>query len=309
MEYFLSVLGFIILISSGHFLVKGSVSLARFFGLSTLVIGVTIVAFGTSAPELLVSIQAALGNHPEMALGNVVGSNISNIALILAITAIILPIPVNRNSVIIDWPVMMGASILLAIFALDRVLTFPEGLVFMVILVAFIWFIIRKSRKAVKLETGEEDNSTYSMPVSFIVIVISVAGLALGARLLVNNATIIAQDLGVSERAIAVSMIAVGTSLPELVTSVIAAIQKQTDISVGNIIGSNIFNVLSVLGIAAMVKPIQVSELILVDIAVMLAFSLILLFMMLPSRVGKIIRAEGLILLVGYFGYLFYVFK
>ncbi|MBE0653357.1 MAG: calcium/sodium antiporter [Bacteroidales bacterium] len=309
MEYFLSVLGFIILISSGHFLVKGSVSLARFFGLSTLVIGVTIVAFGTSAPELLVSIQAAVGNHPEMALGNVVGSNISNIALILAITAIILPIPVNRNSIIIDWPVMMGASILLAIFALDRVLTFPEGLIFLLILVAFIWFIIRKSRKAFKPDAGEEENSTYSMPVSIIVIVISVAGLALGARLLVNNATIIAQDLGVSERAIAVSMIAVGTSLPELVTSVIAAIQKQTDISVGNIIGSNIFNVLSVLGIAAMVKPIQVSELILVDIAVMLAFSLILLFMMLPPRVGKIIRAEGLILLAGYFGYLVYVFK
>jgi cation:H+ antiporter len=309
MEYFLSLVGFILLISSGNYLVKGSVSLARFFGLSTLVIGVTIVAFGTSAPELLVSIQAAVGNHPEIALGNVVGSNISNIALILAVTAIILPIPVNRNSIIIDWPFMMGAGLLLGLFALNGILSLSEGLIFTLILVFFVWFTIKKSRNTIRTEEVEMEKPVYSMPVSVFIIILSVAGLALGARLLVENATIIARDLGVSERAIAVSMIAIGTSLPELVTSVIAAMQKQSDISVGNIIGSNIFNVLSVLGIAAIVKPIQVSEMIMIDIAVMLVISLLLLFMMVPSRKGKITRLEGILLMIGYFGYMVYVFK
>ena len=308
MEYFLSLLGFIILISSGNFLVKGSVSLAKFFGLSTLVIGVTIVAFGTSAPELLVSIQAAMAGHPEMALGNVVGSNISNIALILAITAIILPIPVNRNSIIIDWPVMMGAGILLGIFGMDHNLTSSEGLVFILILVLFTWFIIRKSRKLNISVTVEQENIPHSLRTSILMIVGSILGLAVGARLLVDNATIIAQDLGVSERAIAVSMLAVGTSLPELVTSIIAAMQKQTDISVGNIIGSNIFNILSVLGISSMVKKMDVSDQILLDIAIMLIISFVLLLMMIPSRKGKITRLEGVILLSGYFGYIIYVF-
>ncbi len=309
MEYFLTLLGFIILISSGNFLVRGSVSLAQKFGLSTLVIGVTIVAFGTSAPELLVSLQAALANQPEMALGNVIGSNISNIALVLAITAMILPIPVSRNSIIIDWPFMMGAGIILGLFALDSLITVPEGIVLNLLLIFFIWLSLKISRKQRLENKGKENDSFYSTPFSVFLIIASSAGLALGARLLVTNATVIATELGISERAIAISMLAVGTSLPELVTSVIAAIQKETDISVGNIIGSNIFNILSVLGITAIVKPVDVNEVIMYDIGVMLFITLILLFMILPVKKGRITRPEGLILFVCYIMYMIYVFK
>lgn len=309
MEYLLTLLGFIILITSGNFLVRGSVSLAKYFGLSTLVIGVTIVAFGTSAPELLVSLQAALANHPEMALGNIIGSNISNIALVLAITAIILPIAVNRNSVITDWPVMMFASLLLGAFALNLSLTFLEGLIFVFILILFVWYSVRKSRKNYVKEDVEKVNGKYSLSSAVIIIIISCVGLAFGARLLVNNATSIAQTFGVSERAIGISMLAIGTSLPELVTSVIAAIQKETDISVGNIIGSNIFNVLAVLGITTIVKTIEVERVMLWDIGVMLVISLLLFLMILPSRRAVITRMEGLILFSVYIVYMIYVFN
>ncbi len=309
MEYFLTLLGFFILIGSGNFLVRASISLAKYFGLSSLVIGVTVVAFGTSAPELLVSLQAAIANHPEIALGNVIGSNISNIALVLAMTAIIFPIPVNRNSIVIDWPVMMVAGILLAVFALDRQLQFYEGLILNVILIGFVWFSIKKSRKSDILSSEVVKTGKMSLTASVLVIIASSVGLALGAKLLVDNASSIAQDLGVSERAIAISMLAVGTSLPELVTSVIAAFQKETDISVGNIIGSNIFNILSVLGITALVKTVEVNPVIMVDIAVMLVISLILFLMMVPSRRGKITRWEGVLLLLSYIIYLIYVFQ
>ncbi|MGC9343630.1 MAG: calcium/sodium antiporter [Bacteroidales bacterium] len=309
MEYLLTLLGFFLLIGSGNFLVKGSVSLARYFGLSTLVIGVTIVAFGTSAPELLVSLQAALADHPGMALGNVIGSNISNIALVLAITAIILPIPVNRNTIIFDWPVMMGVTLLLGVFALDLSLGLIEGLVFNLVLLLFVWYSVKQSRKKNRKEKIEVGNGSYSLRLSVGIIIISTIGLAFGARLLVNNATTIAQSLGVSDRAIGISMLAIGTSLPELVTSVIAAIQKETDISVGNIVGSNIFNILSVIGITAVVKPIAVDPVILWDIGVMIVISLLLFFMIIPSRSGKIIRLEGIILFSLYIIYMIYVFK
>lgn len=307
MEYFLTLLGFIILISSGNYLVKGSVSVARKLRLSTLLIGVTIVAFGTSAPELLVSVQAALANHPEMALGNVIGSNISNIALVLAITAMILPIPVHRNSILIDWPFMMGAGILFGAFALNSVISIHEGILMFLLLFFFVWLSLRISKR----QRPNNNNSTgiYNLPFSVFLIIASLFGLTFGAKLLVTNATVIAQDLGISERAIAISMLAVGTSLPELVTSVVAAVQKETDISVGNIIGSNIFNILSVIGISAMIKPIEVNTVIIYDIGVMLVVSIILLIMMVPAKKGKITRPEGLILFVVYFIYMFYVFR
>ncbi len=310
MEYILTLFGFFILIGSGNFLVKGSVSMAKHFGLSSLVIGVTVVAFGTSAPELLVSVQAAIADHPEIALGNVIGSNISNIALVLAITAVISPISVNRNSIIIDWPVMMTAGILLGIFSLDNSLQFTEGLVLNLILLVFIWFSIKNSKKSETVKPKEDaGNKSMKLPVSLGLIIISSAGLALGAKLLVDNSSSIATNLGVSERAIAISMLAVGTSLPELVTSVIAALQKETDISIGNIIGSNIFNILSVLGITALIKPMEVSPVIQIDILVMLLISLLLLFMMIPARKAKITRVEGILLILSYIIYLIYVFQ
>lgn len=309
MEYLLTLLGFIMLIGSGNYLVRASVSLAKYFGLSSLVIGVTVVAFGTSAPELLVSLQASLSDHPEIALGNVIGSNISNIALVLAITAVIFPIPVNRTSVVVDWPVMMTAGLLLGIFAFDQQLQFYEGLIFIFFLLGFVWFSIKKSRKSKLILPEAQETGKMNLRAALILIIVSSAGLALGARLLVENASDIAEKLGVSERAIAISMVAVGTSLPELVTSVIAAFQKETDISVGNIIGSNIFNILSVLGISILVKTIVVDPVIMIDIGVMLGISLLLFLMMIPSRRGRITRWEGIILMMTYIIYMIYVFQ
>ena len=310
MEYLLTVVGFAILVGSGKYLVMGSVSLASYLKISKLVIGVTVVAFGTSAPELLVSIQAALKGHPEMAIGNVVGSNIANIALVLAITAIILPIAVSRNSIRIDWPVMMGVSLLFLLFARDFKLSRMEGIVFNIILVVFIIYSVWSSRK--KLQSMDEDlhpKPEKSILVSILLIVVSCAGLFFGADLLVDNVSIIAMDLGVSERVIAVTVIAIGTSLPELVTSIMAAIQKESDISVGNIIGSNIFNILSVLGITAIIKPIVISEeFVRVDILWMLGISLLMFALLRPWKKAFLSRIDGLILLSAYFAYVYIVF-
>lgn len=311
MEYLLTVVGFVILVGSGKFLVTGSVSLASYLKISKLVIGVTVVAFGTSAPELLVSMQAALKGHPEMAIGNVVGSNISNIALVLAITAIILPIPVSRNSMRIDWPIMMGVSLLFLLFARDFELSRLEGIVFNLILVVFVIFSIRSSRKKLQLIDADlHPKPEKSILVSLVMIILSCVGLFFGADLLVDNVSIIAVNLGVSERAIAVTVIAVGTSLPELVTSVMAAIQKESDISVGNIIGSNIFNILSVLGITAIIKPIIISEeFIRVDILWMLGISFLMFILLRPWKQAFLSRIDGVILLSSYFAYVYIVFN
>ncbi len=311
MEYFLALTGFILLIFSGKYLVKGSVSLARYFGLSTLVIGVTVVAFGTSAPELIVSFQAAMKGHPEISLGNVIGSNISNIALILGLTAMILPIPVQRNSVRIDWPVMMITSLLFYVLVLNNELGRLEGLILNTALVGFVFFSLWSSRRFSKKSKEEILKPKLKLPLAILIIILSCGGLVFGADLLVDNAVIIAGRMGVSERAISISLIALGTSLPELATSVIAAFEKEMDISVGNIIGSNIFNILSVLGITALVKPIEVSEVMVdFDILWMLGISALLFPLMLfPLKAGKITRFEGLLLVVVYFIYIYLVFN
>ncbi len=306
-NYLWALAGFILLIASGKYLVKGSVALAAWFGLSTLVIGVTVVAFGTSAPELLVSSKAALKGHPEISLGNVIGSNISNIAIVLALTSLILPIPVKKNSLLRDWPVMMAVSLLFYFIIQDGLLSRTEGIGFNLILIVFIFFTIRVSR-SVKDDHPKEGIEKMSIWKAILMIVISALGLVLGADLLVENAVEIATSLDVSERVISITMIAIGTSLPELTTSIIAAIQKETDISVGNIIGSNIFNILSVLGISAIIKPIEVPKAIHSDILWMLAISALLFLFLLPLKKAKLSRIEGLLLLGVYVYYIYTLF-
>ena len=306
--YLLALLGFVLLIGSGQFLVKASVSLAAYFGVSTLVIGVTVVAFGTSAPELLVSVQAAINGHPEIALGNVIGSNISNITLVLALTAIILPVPVKRSSFVFDWPFMMAVSILFYVLSLDLLLGRGEGIAFTLLLIAFIVLSIRRSKKS-KQKTSLQNKQSVNIYATIGIIIASSLGLVIGAKFLVDSAIYIASELGVSERAISISMIAIGTSLPELATSIIAAIQKETDISVGNIIGSNIFNILSVLGITAIIKPIELSQLMVnVDILWMLAISLLLFVLILPLKKAGLSRFNGFLLLSVYVFYIYRVF-
>ncbi|MBN2350831.1 MAG: calcium/sodium antiporter [Bacteroidales bacterium] len=309
MEYILLFAGFILLLYSGKYLVKGSVLLAQRFNISKLVIGVTVVSFGTSAPELFVSLIAAVNNHPEVTIGNVIGSNIANIALVLAFTAIIIPIPVKGNSIKIDAPMMLLASILLYVFILNGILGFFEGLLFVLMLVGYNFFSIRYS---IKTNIANQDVVTEKQKhwiIIAVMILVSTIGLSYGSKLLVDNATIIAKEFGISERIIAITLVAFGTSLPELATSVIAAFKKEMDISIGNIIGSNIFNIFGVLGITSMIKAVPIaSKFISIDIFWMLGIAILLFLFILPFKGGRLTRVKGAVLFVAYCAYIYSLF-
>jgi cation:H+ antiporter len=303
MSYIWIIIGLIMLIFGGDILVQGASGLAKKFRLSPLVIGMTVVAFGTSAPELMVSVKAAYMGSPEIALGNVIGSNIANIALVLAITVLIFPLAIDRNSKLIDWPVMMFASVMFYVFALNKDISRIEGLVLFVLLILFTVFIIRNSLK--KSKSYEPDLEEH-IPNIWLSLGKNLLGLVLlyfGSEWLVKGAVEIAQGFGIEERIIGVTVIAFGTSVPELAASVMAAIKKETDISIGNLVGSNIFNIMCVIGVTAMIKPIEVSDKIINPdmywmMAIALALGIILFFW------KKINRWHGLILMASYVVYI-----
>jgi len=302
---FLLVLGFIALFLSGKYLVTGGVQIARLFKIPTLVIGLTIVSFGTSAPELLVSLKAALSGHPDIAVGNVVGSNISNIALVLGLTALIFPIPVAKKIMRFDWPVLMIICLLFYSLALTGVLQWWAGLLFVVIIAGYNYYSIVKGRR----NDTEEDQPQVNMAWywALAIILVSCMGLVFGAEWLVTGASGLARSFGIEERVISVSIIAFGTSIPELATSVVAALKKETDISIGNIIGSNIFNVAGILGITALVTPIPVSKTILsVDLLWMLGIT-ILLFVLMIWKKPQISHWGGVVLILSYSFYIYFL--
>ena len=300
--------GFMVLLLSGEFLVRGGVCLAKSFKISTLVVGVTVVSLGTSAPELVVSVNAALTDHPAISIGTVIGSNISNIALVLGLMAMISPISVNSKSVKIDWPIMMCATVLFYLLILNSKLQFIEGLIFVALLAGFmVWSIQRSRHENIELGTKFE-KPRYPVMVSLVLIVLSSTGLVLGANWLVKGASGIALAMGVSEHAISVSVIALGTSIPEVATSVVAALRKETDILVGNIMGSNIFNILGILGVTSLVRTIPIEESVLkFDIFWVLGISLLLFFLILPLNGGRINRWKGVVLLLLYALYIYLV--
>jgi len=307
MEYLLLLLGFTFLIFSGRMLISSAVTIAQRFNLSPFVIGLTVVAIGTSAPELLVSLSGALKGHSDVAIYNVVGSNISNILLVLAVAAMILPIPVRKNTLQLDWPIMMVFSIVVSVFILDLRLSSREGIFLLVLLVGFVIFSLYRSRR----DTSDDlrgDNKKRSLTLALVLVLVSSAGLTLGADLLVDNAVIVARRFDISERIISVSLIAVGTSIPELTTSVIAAFRKETDISIGNIIGSNIFNVGFVLGITSMVKSLEVNPLVLsFDIYWFLGTGIFLMIVAMIPRKFELERWKGAAMLSVYLIYLYFV--
>ncbi|MDA3890438.1 MAG: calcium/sodium antiporter [Salinivirgaceae bacterium] len=298
------VLGFVALFLSGKYLVTGSVQIARLFKIPTLVVGLTIVSFGTSAPELLVSLKAALSGHPDISIGNVVGSNISNMALVLGITALIFPIPVSKKIIRFDWPVLMIICLLFYGLALNGILEWWEGLIFVIAIVGFNVHSISKGRKPT-----EDDEEIPAVEMKWhwalAIILASCIGLVFGADWLVKGASGLARSFGVGERIISVSIIAFGTSVPELATSVVAALKKETDISIGNIVGSNIFNVAGILGITSLVTPIPVNEKILSsDVIWMLAIT-ILLFVLLIGKRKQLTRWKGAVLILSYSLYIY----
>lgn len=311
---FLLVIGLVVLVSGGEFLVRGASSIALRVHISPLVIGLTIVAFGTSAPELFISVQSALQGSPDLAMGNVVGSNICNLALVLGVTAIIFPVPVQKDSIRIDWPMTMGSSLLLYLLVQDLLLSYLEGVLFVLILTAYSTFVIVKSRRQLKggkdiLEEADlpaEPSQSVWKDVLFIIL--GTLALAFGSEWFVEGAKALALNFGVSERVIGITVLALGTSLPELVTAAVAAIRRATDIAVGNLMGSNIFNVLSILGITSIIQPIAVSRVIVAeDMLWMLGITLIVLPMMFFKM--KITRVEGLLILMIYSYYIYTVIQ
>jgi cation:H+ antiporter len=303
MDVFWLVLGLVILIFSGDYLVKGAVGIAEKFKISPLVIGMTVVSFGTSAPELFVSVKAAMDGSPDLAIGNVIGSNIANIALVLSITVLIFPIIVDRNSKIIDWPMMMFSSILFFVFSMDNRISSFEGIIMVAILLIFTVLLIRNSRKLNIQSDNNIDETSTNMALTLLFLFGGLVGLKFGADWFVEGAKGIATSFGMSEAVIGVTIIAFGTSVPELVASGVAAFRQQTDISLGNLVGSNIFNILIVIGITSIIKPISVADSIMsFDIYWMLGISLALYPMMFIGK--KMGRVHGLILLAAYITYI-----
>ncbi|MGX8690865.1 MAG: calcium/sodium antiporter [Bacteroidaceae bacterium] len=304
--------GFALLFFGGDWLVNGGVALARRFRISPLVVGMTIVAFGTSAPELLVSLTSSIKGIPGIAIGNVVGSNIANICLILGLTSIICPIVTENRKVLVNGTVMILASLILVLFSLHNGISRLEGTVLFLCLILFTAVSVRKGRMN-KQEAQEFDEEGKSMTVlvALGLIILACAMLAYGADLLVNGASALARSIGVSEKVIGLTIVALGTSLPELAASVAAAFKKQMDISIGNIIGSNIFNILCVLGVSTSVKPIsfdfsQYSN----DFWFMIAVSVALLMLTsFRKKKGRLGHTAGIILLLAYSLYAFFLFK
>lgn len=252
MTYILFLIGLVALFAGGEFLVRGSSSIARHYRLSPLLIGLTIVGFGTSAPELMVSVQAAIEGQPAIAIGNVLGSNVANILLILGVSAAIAPLLIPIKKIWRDLGFMLLATAAIWVMLLDGIVTRPEGVMLVLGLILFLTsaFLFGKS------EVDTDTTPPMKMPLAIGLTLAGLVALVIGAHFLVDSATTIARSFGVSEALIGLTIVAVGTSLPELATSVVAAMRKQTEIAVGNVVGSNVFNIFSILGITAIISPI-----------------------------------------------------
>lgn len=307
MNFIYIVSGLILLVLGGNWLLKSAIGLSIKLKISKIIVGLTVVSFATSAPEMIVSIKAALSGYSDIALGNIVGSNIANIGLVLGIVLLINAIQLENSFLKIDWPVTMITTVLLFVFlVIDGVLSRTEGFIFIIVLIIYLLYLIKNSSKVVHEDETNPDveiAGKLSNGMIFFFMLIGGVGLWLGSELLVNGAVNLAENLGVSKRVIAVTVVSVGTSIPELASSIIASIKKENAISIGNIIGSNIFNILSVLGITVLIKPIDKIDVRLLeqDVYWMLGFAFVLLpLAFLPKR-NSLSFKEGIVLLLLYF--------
>ncbi len=306
MEIVWLLFSLVILYFGAEGLVSGAASLAKRIGISPLVIGLTIVSVGTSAPELLVSMKAALNGQGALSVGNVLGSNFFNVGVILGISALIYPLAVKRQLLKLDVPVMVLASLLFFLFYLDFTISRLEALAFLLTLITYITYMLITSRKEKQTEKGEEEDIRMSKHwlLDLLFIVVGLAALVYGSDLLVVNAVVIAGWLGMSEAMIGLTIVAAGTSMPELATSVVAALKKRSDIAIGNVVGSNIFNILLILGVTGLIAPVSAPDINYVDGLFNLGIGvLIWLFM---KRSSRIRRSQGAIFLLVYLIYFAY---
>ena len=301
--------GLIMLFIGAEGLIRGSSTLAIKIGITPLIVGLTVVAFGTSAPELVVSLKAALVGNSSISLGNVIGSNIANIALILGIASLIRPLYVHANIIMREIPIMIGVSILLIVLLLDGEVGFIDGLIFVLGIIVYTIVNIYMARKEKSSEVKEEFEeglkSRLGVPVSIIFVVIGLGLLIIGANFFVQSAVAIAKLFNISDAIIGLTIVAIGTSLPELITSIVASYKKESDIAIGNVVGSNIFNILGILGITALIVPISLIGMSSIDLIIMVLTAVLLLPL---SKSGmRISRIEGLFLVAGYVAYTYYL--
>ncbi len=312
MSVVLLLVGFVLLIKGADFFVDGSSAVAKILKVPTLIIGLTIVAMGTSLPELSVSITASMAGSNALAVSNVIGSNIFNLMVVLGASALMAPLYVSKDVLKKDFPFSVGCAVLLLVLGyIEMELKRYDGIIFLVLFIGFIVSQILSAKKARKaaLESGsvEDDEEIKDIPLwlAFIYIVGGAVAVKFGGDFVVNSAKAIASFFGLSENLIGLTIVALGTSLPELVTSVVAARKNQLDMAVGNVVGSNVFNILMILGVAATVSPISFIMENVIDIIVLLGFSLLVWVMCFIRK--KLDKLEGLIMLLGYAGYMVYI--
>lgn len=306
----LLLVGFALLIKGADFLVNGASSIAKKFNISNLAIGLTIVAFGTSAPELVVSIVSSVNNQADAAFGNVIGSNNFNLLFILGVAGIICPLIVQKSTVKVEIPLSLGAAFLLLFLVNDvfiwgrneDLLSRLDAFILLIFFVAFLIYIYR----TMKANQGSEDDHSiklYSSPASISLIILGMSMLVGGGKLVVDNAVDIAHLYGLSEKLIGLTILAVGTSLPELATSAMAAYRKNTDIAIGNVVGSNIFNIFLILGITGAINPAHYNSSLNFDLGISIIATLVLITFMFTLRKHKLDRREAGLMLLGYIGY------
>lgn len=309
MDYLFIIVGLVLLVLGGDWLLKAAVGMSLRLNISKIVIGMTVVSFATSAPELIVSVKSAMDGFPDIALGNVVGSNIANIGLILGIVMIISKMQVDNSFFKIDWPAMIMSSLLLyGMLLFDGQISRIDGFILFGLIIAFVIYLIKSNKNMDEVEIPLEETMKMYQVIGFLVI----GGAALygGSEFLIKGAVNVAHAFGVSDRVIAVTVVAIGTSIPELAASLIAAIKKESSISIGNVLGSNIFNILSVLGLSAIIHPIKLvdNRLLYFDIFWMLGFAFILLPLVYLPQKGFLDRKAGVILLAGYILFVYLTF-
>ncbi len=311
--YILFITGFFLLIKGADLLVDGSASIAKKLKISSIVIGLTIVAFGTSTPEFIVNIFASIQGNSEIAIGNILGSNIANILLILGISAIIYPITANKNTVLKEIPLSLLAAVVLGLMANDMIIdragfsgiTRIDGLILLSFFIIFLYYVfgITKSDK----DIVEREIKVFSYSKAILFIIFGLVGLVIGGKWIVDGAIKIAEFFNISQSLIGLTIVAVGTSLPELATSAIAAYKKQSDIAIGNIVGSNIFNIFWILGVSAIIRPLPFSTSSNGDIAMTIFASIVLFLVMFIGKKKVIERWQGVFMITTYVGYVVFL--
>ena len=313
MSFIILIIGFFFLIKGADLFVDGAASIARKFNIPSMVIGLTIVAMGISAPEAAVSITSSLSGQNDMSVANVVGSNFFNILVVLGVSAIISNLPVQKNTIKKDTPFLLMVSGLLLLFGFNKYISRIEGLILLIVFVYFLYSTVKMDKSVTNLDSSSdneialaESDTTTQTPIlkTVILSIIGILGIVIGGDMVVDSATSIATLLGMSANLVGLTIVAIGTSLPEFVTSIVAIKKGETEIAIGNVIGSNIFNILLVLGLATFISPITISTLALIDIIFMLCITIVLYLFM--KKDYSLVKKHGIILVGIYIVYMSY---